>query len=331
MVKRILNKGILTILAFTLGIFFSIGENYTYANTTDINFKELTIVIMPEYNLHPDKNVNGPNLLIGFHGMVVNKSTKPINEINIPVPTAEKNFALSLAASPSATDEENIEELKYSINEKDHSITIQFKESVQPEATAKFMIEYFYTPIEVVEKQKAFEYAYTAIADADLMNVMLFEPYGSESFKATPASDKEATDSMGVKMHLYEYTNVKAGDEKQYSFSYVKEDNVTTVEKVEQITSEHSEFTEAIEDAETDATANKSATKEKSFNTEIIIGVALILIIIAVSAFWFVKRSSRKKNNTQVRSLDHKKELRKLLAEGKIDEKQYLEELSKLD
>lgn len=330
--KRILKRGILTIIAFTLSMFFSNEGNSTYANTTNINFKELTIVIMPEYNLHPEKDVKGPNLLIGLHGTVVNESSKPISEIEIPIPVAEKNFVLSLSASPSATNEETIEELKNTINENNHSINIQFKEAIQPAGTAKFMIEYFYTPIEVSEKQKAFEYTYTAIAETDLMNVMVFEPYGSESFTATPASEKQATDSMSVKMHLYEYTNVKAGDEKKYSFSYVKKDDVTTVEKIEQITSEHSEFSEANTETKTaDSTNDNSATKQRSYTTEIIVAVALILLLGIAFAIWFVKRNRQKKTSNNIDLETNKKELRKLLAEGKIDEKQYLEELSKLE
>lgn len=326
--KHFLHKGLLIVIAFTFSfIWFASPDIPKAAETNPFKFEELTIVLMPEYNLHPDENVTAPNLLIGFHGKIMNQSKEEIKSVTVPVPAKEKNFAVSLAAVQTSDTEETVKEIKYKLNEDEGSIILQFPEAVQPGATLKFMLEYFYTPIKVTNEQKEFSYSYSAIADADLMNLMLFEPLGTESLTATPASQKQATDTMGVKMHLYEYKNVKTGDEKQYRFSYVKADDVTTVEKVEQITSEHSELTEALNQEQNEA---KSETTAKGvFNAELIVGIALILMIAILFVVMFMKR--RKQMNTKVNNPSNadKKELRKLLAEGKIDEKEYMEKRSK--
>ncbi|EKN68643.1 hypothetical protein P9E76_11545 [Schinkia azotoformans] len=325
--KHFLHNGLLIVIAFTFSFIWFMSPDEPKAEMNQFKFEELTIVLMPEYNLHPDEDITDPNLLIGFHGKIMNQSKDEIKSVTVRVPAKEKNFVVSLAAVQTSDTEETVKEIKYKLNEDEESITLQFPEAVQPGATLKFMLEYFYTPIKVTNEQKEFSYSYSAIADADLMNLMLFEPLGTESLTATPASQKQATDTMGVKMHLYEYKNVKTGDEKQYSFSYVKVDDVTTVEKVEQITSEHSELTEALNEEQIQA---KSETTAKGvFNAELIVGIALILIIAILFVVMFMKK--RKQRNTKVNnpSIADKKELRKLLAEGKIGEKEYMEKLSK--
>ncbi len=326
LVQRNRFKRILPVFVVLFSVLIGVAPTNTSANTAnDYNFKEITIVIMPEYNLHPNKDVNGPNLLIGFHGLIENKSTEPITEIEIPIPANENNFALTLAANPKGDVEETVEQVEYTINENKNSVTLQLDEPVQPAGSAKFMIEYFYTPIKVAEGKKTFDYSYTAIADADLMNVMLFEPLGSESFETTPVTENQARDTMGVKMHLFEYTDVKAGETKNYNFSYIKEDNATTVEQIEQYGFEHSDITEPIKDAETKELGNN----QQSFNVEISAGIALIILILVVFVILFVKRN-KTKNSKQVISENNKKNLRKLLAEGKITEKEYVDQLSKL-
>jgi hypothetical protein len=330
--KHFLHKGIIIVFAFTLSFMSFVSPITAKAATNQFKFEELTIVLMPEYNLHPDENVKGPNLLIGYHGKIVNQSKEEIKNVVVPIPAKEKNFALSLVAVQTSETEEIVKEIEYKLNKDEGSITLQFPEAVQPGATLKFMLEYFYTPIKVTNKQKEFGYTYSAIANADMMNLMLFESLGTESLTATPASQKQATDTMGVKMHLYEYTNVKTGDEKQYSFSYVKADGVTTVEKVEQITSEHSKFTEALNEEQTQA-ENAAAAKgtKGALNTELIVGIVLIFVLATLFLILFLKKRNQKKTKVNPSILADKKELRKLLAEGKIDEKEYIEELTKAE
>lgn len=321
--KHFIHNSSLSVIAFVISFMMFVCPSGPNAATNDFTFEELTIVLMPEYNLHPDKKVTGPNLLVGFHGKIMNQSKEALQEVEIPVPSKEQNFVISLAAVEAV--DESIEEIKYTLHQNEGTITLHFANAIEPKASVKFMIEYFYSPIKIANEQKTFAYSYTSIADAALMNVMLFEPYGTESLKVTPASDKQATDSMGVKMHLFEYTNVKAGDKKQYSISYVKKDDITTIEKVEQITSQHSEFSN---NGETEQP--KTLPNDSSFNTELIIGVGLIFVIGLTFAALLIKRKGQNKANHSSNNLMSKKELRKLLAEGKIDEKQYAEEISKL-
>lgn len=326
--KHFLHKELLIMIAFTFSFIWFVSPNDPKAESNQsYKFEELTIVLMPEYNLHPDKNVTGPNLLTGFHGKIINQSEDEIKIVTVPIPAKEKNFTVSLAAIQTSDTEETVKEIKYKLNKDEESITLQFPEAVQPGATLKFMLEYFYTPIKVTKEQKEFTYSYTSITDTDLMNLMLFEPLGTENLTATPASQKQATDTMGVKMHLYEYKNVKAGDKKQYSFSYVKADDVTTVEKVEQITSEHSDFTEALNEEQDQA--KSKATDKGALNAELIVGIALILIITILFVILFMKNRKQRKTKVIHSPLADKKEIRKQLAEGKIDEKEYLKEISK--
>lgn len=316
-------KWSLLVIAFAISFMLFVSPSGTNAATNKFTFEELTIVLMPEYNLHPKKDVTGPNLLVGLHGKIMNESKEVLKDIEIPVPSKEQNFVVSLAAVEAA--DQSIEEIKYTLHQDEEAMTLHFTNAVQPGASVKFMIEYFSSPIKTANGQKKFDYSYTAIADARLMNVMLFEPYGTERMQIAPASDKQATDSMGVKMHLFEYTKVKAGDKKQYRIDYVKKDDVTTIEKVEQITSQHNGLSSNGEEGQQESPPNES-----SFNTELIIGAGLIFVLSLAFAILLIKRKTHKKGNTNSHSLRSKKELRKLLAEGKIDEKQYTEEISKL-
>ncbi|WP_102345481.1 hypothetical protein [Bacillus sp. Marseille-P3661] len=307
-----------------------IDQQQTYAETQALTFTETTVVLMPEYNKHPNKDINEPNLLIGFHGTLINQTEKLISEITIPVPTNIENLAISLVASP--TENEEVNEIKHTLNEKAEDITLYFVEPIAPGATKKIMIEYFYTPITAAGGKKSFTYDYKAFADAESMNLILFEPYYTEKFTTVPESDRQATDSMGVKMHLYQYQDIKKGETKHYEFSYIKEDDLTTMEMVEQITSDNAKT--AHDDVTQENSVQPGRKDTTIFNADMTFGILLIALIIFCFIAWFVRKRKHTKERESLepisKKLLNKKELRKMLAAGELDEEQYIKELSKL-
>lgn len=303
-----------TIIAIFIS--FLIIPNYSIANTTT-TIQDVTIIVMPEYNQHPKTDNSDPNVLIGYHGTIVNQSNQSIEEgFSIHVPLQDPDFWISLAAH--VVSDIEMEEVELKIDEKKQQVIIIPNEPIKPGDSFKFVIEYYYNPIRI-ENKKTFTYQYEAVSNHDIVNIIVFEPFKSKGFSVTPSTDKQGKDSMGINMHLYQYKDVKKGDRSVFDVSYEKDNQVTTKDHLEQYVSTSSENSPHVD---------KGPVKILGLNIEMFASLLLsFVVLIAIVAILFFKMRKPRDVNDE-HNLDQR-ELRKLYTDGKIDRKTYLKNVGK--
>lgn len=318
---------LVTILLLQLTI---LPSNVALSENDEMVLSELNIKVMPEFTNPENWDNNIPSLLVGYHGKFVNNSDSPYSgEIKINVPTHLPNFTPAFVAQ--FNEEEDTEPIaeEYTINTEEGYISWVPKNEIGPNGTYYFVLEYFSAPIEGVA-DKSFTYEFTPSENIDNVNIEVYAPYNSENFKI----DKEAnlnSVTFGLEFHLYEYSDVKEGEVYDLAISYTKDSIVTTMEAL-------NEMTPPNDDAH--AGFNQEAPQSQtSSTTENIILISITVLIIGAFIFIILrnKKSSSKvtkevKNTPKkiVNKEEEVKKLRKMLADGQIDEKTYKEKRAKL-
>lgn len=313
-------------------------------------FKEMQVQVMPEFDYPEDWSRDIPSLLVGQYGTITNKSGQDYDgKIEIPVPAMEKGFEAYLVAE---FPEENKPEVQrpYDVDQEKGLITWKPSKPIKNNETYKFVIEYYTKSIEVNDN-KSFTYKLEKNADIEQLDVIFYAPMNAKEIKLEPKAQSNSKSEYGEELYFYQYSNVKAGDDLTYSFSYKKEGTESTLEAINK---------QQPPNDENHTGANSTATDQvvdggKSDVSRPIIGVggASIIGIAIIIAGIFVylgmkantgsharmtnsnkqqqvkKPASAKKENKSAHA-DEKKELRKKLLTGKIDQEMYEEEMKKL-
>lgn len=289
-----------------------------------LKMEELTVQVLPEYSYHPKaKNANQPPLLVGYHGALMNTTDEPLKgQIEIPLPTDEKNFKLGFVADYSR-DLQEMYEIEYKLDEKLGMISWETSEEIQPQEIYKFVIEYYTDGIQVSDDKKSLEYKFTSFADIGLMNLMFVEPLKTESFELKPAAETHQKNSYNLNMFLYQVQGMKMGEEKKIKLEYERADDRTTAEIMEEMAGSSNE----------QAAANKK--NEETVSLWLIISVVGGITVIASIILIFVLKRRGSKSIPAAKSTEEdfetkKAKIRKMLLDGKITEEEYKELLEKL-
>ncbi|EKN69857.1 hypothetical protein BABA_07871 [Neobacillus bataviensis LMG 21833] len=314
-------------------------------------FKEMQVQVMPEFDYPEDwGSKDTPSLLVGQYGTIANKSGQDYEgEIEIPVPAMEKGFEAYLVAE---FPEENKPEVQrpYDVDKEKGIVTWKPAKAIKNNETYKFVIEYYTKSIDVKDK-KRFTYQLVNNADIDQLDVVFYAPMEAKEIKLEPKAESNTKSEYGEELYYYQYKNVKAGDNLNYSFSYKKEGTESTLEAINKKQPPNDENHSGV------TTATDQVTKGGTDNSKrpiigvggaSIIGIALIIAGLFVflglkgNAETGLKAADKDKKTKQqskqttgkkdIKSAntEEKKELRKKLLTGKIDQEMYEEEIKKL-
>ncbi len=305
--------------------------NEAYGNESSLTFSELSIQVMPEFINPEDWDYTVPSLLVGYHGSVVNETEEPYDgEIIVRVPTNLSQFQLGYVAQE--VDAERHLPVDFTVNEEGQYIALSPQEPILPNETFNFIIEHFSASIEG-GGERNFTYEFLANSDISDFNLAIYAPYRAENFQV----DQEPTfitDNFGVDIYVYELGNLNQGEVLEFEASYSKDSIVTTIEAFNSF---------EMPNDETHAGLNEQGQAQGGNNslisTEDAVLISLTIIIVGAFIYIILRKKQDGKTNSKEKSVTPKKiinkeeeikKLRKMLAEGQIDEKTYKEKRSKL-
>lgn len=281
-------------MALVIGLLINLnlwGPTKVLANKQQsLSYNNLSIYIMPQYS-EPNDWEDKPAIFIGVYGTLKNNSENDsVNEISLPIVQADGDFHLHLVGD---TVEDKIENITADFNAEKREVSWEPNEVIKPGDTYDFLVEYY---ISVDSKDNNYEITipYELERNADIMDMLIFEPFNAENFNVESNVEKiETTDQFGIKVHKLEVGEAQAETTVDVTLLYEKSDNVTTMEAIEMLTEQAEKISEANE-----ALAEKQASEEKTFFTvENIVMIAIAFFAI-VSLIWFMTKN-RRKNNTQ--------------------------------
>ncbi|RXJ01120.1 hypothetical protein DS745_10665 [Anaerobacillus alkaliphilus] len=319
---------LVTILLLQLTI---LPANEALSDKEAIVLTELNIKIMPEFINPENWDYNIPSLLVGYHGTFTNHSETPYSgEIKVSVPTHLPNFQPSFIAQFQGPEDSAPIEENYTVNVQEGYISWTPQNEIGPNENYYFVLEYFSAPIEgVVDRSFAFEYV--AETPINNLNIAVYAPYKARNFQIDKEADLGSM-TFGLEFFMYEYTEITVGEVYDLHVSYTKEDIVTTMDALNDFSAPNDE---------THASFKQPELKQDSgfFNAENIILLSLAIVFVGGFVFMIVRKNKQPNDNAKekiqapkkiVNKEEELKKIRKLLADGQIDENTYKEKRAKL-
>jgi hypothetical protein len=345
-----MRKKLLALFVITTFLSSLVFKNVSAATTfpaEQFPYKNLQIQVMPEFDAPSDWPKNTPAQLVGLYGTITNKTGSDYSgKIEIPVPVNDKNFESNLVAEFPDPNKPEVQR-PYDIDKQDGTISWTPGKPIKSNGTYSFVIEYYTNTIAVSDK-KSFTYEFTNQASIDTLDVIFYSPMKAKNVVLDPPAQSTDKSDYGEDLYYYEYKNVKPGNNLKYTFSYTKPDNTTSMSVIN---------TMQPPNDSTHSSVNSSKTSTDNSKPPIIgIGGASVIgisIVIAALLIFFglrggfrpktsptssVTKSGKKqqvkptnsKKESKLAISEEKKELRKRLLNGKIDQETYEEEMKKL-
>lgn len=338
---------LLVITTFLSNLVMKTASAETNFQPDKFPYQTMQVQVMPEFDYPAKWPKNTPSLLVGVYGKLTNKSGQDYDgKIEIPVPANGKNFQANLVAEFPDVNKPEVQR-PYEIDKAKGTVSWTPGKPIKNNETYNYVVEYYVNSI-AVGSQKSLTYELTNQADVADLNVIFYAPMNAKNIQLEPKAQVNDKSEYGEELYYYQYKNVKKGNNLKYSFKYTKTDNDSSMSIIQK------------QQPPNDATHNGVSNKNTSTNTTdhrpiistggaIVIGLAIIIF----GVFVFLglrgsrkptkptssnrKKSSKNQGNKPVvkkeskLALDEeKKELRKKLLDGKIDQDTYEEEMKKL-
>lgn len=307
------HKKILFILIVSL--FFA---QYLYSDEGNaLSIRDLTIQIMPEYDLPDQWPPNTPALLVGYYGTFVNNTSGEFTgEIELDLPLDHPEFKINMICET----EQGMACLPYRINYDGNTVVWKLSRTLKPGDEMPFMLEYYSSPFTSGDVRQ-FELSPVFRSDVINITVDISQPARSSNFSITPNPQRTQTRDGFNHSYLY-YNDLKAGGAIDIAVSYLKADNNPSVSKESPLSM--SDFQTSKESGGIDDTAVLVA---------VIISFSIIFFGIMIFLSFRSKGKPTYRTGRQVRSRIksknvsdmERKRIRKLLIDGKISEKTYKE------
>ncbi|MFB5195509.1 hypothetical protein ACE198_11400 [Neobacillus sp. KR4-4] len=313
-------------------------------------FKEMQIQVMPEFDYPEGWSRDIPSLLVGQYGTITNKSGQDYDgKIEIAVPAMEKGFEAFLVAEFPEKDKPEVQR-PYDVDKEKGLITWKPAKAIKNNETYEFVIEYYTKSIKVKDN-KTFTYELKNKATIDLLDVIFYAPMEAKDIKIEPKAENNSKNEYGEELYYYQYKSIKADAGLKYSFSYKKDDTESTMEAINKQQPPNDENHSGV--TATDQVVKNGGTTGTSKRPIIGLGGAAIIGIAIVIAGLFIflglkgnsqsaskvtkqpktqpkKQTQTAKKDNKITNSEEKKELRKKLLTGKIDQEMYEEEMKKL-
>lgn len=336
------------IALFLLSFIIPSAEAETSFQADKFPYSEMQIQVMPEFDYPENWPKDTPSLLVGQYGTFTNKSGQDFDGmIEIAIPTNEKGFEAYLVAE---FPEENQPEVQrpFEVDNEKGVITWKPSKAIKNNESYRFVVEYYTSSVEVKDN-RSFTYEYSNPADIETLDVIFYAPMEATDITLEPKAANNTKSDYGEELYYYQYKNVKAGENYKYSFSYKKEGFESTLDAINAQEPPNDENHTAVNGTATDQIKNDGNSDRPIIGVggASVIGIAIIIAGVFVYLGLKgraqstqkssiskkekepVKKQSTKKESTLI-DHDSKKELRKKLLAGKIDQETYDEEMKKL-
>ncbi|MBM7651589.1 hypothetical protein [Neobacillus cucumis] len=315
-------------------------------------FKEMQVQIMPEFDYPEDWGSRDvPSLLVGMYGTITNKSGKDYDgKIEIPIPAKDKGFEANLVAEFPAENQPEVQR-PYDIDKEKGIISWKPGKAIKNNQTYQFVIEYYTRTIDVRD-QKNFTYQLNNNAGMDQLDVIFYSPMDAKNIQVEPQTANNTKSEYGEELYYYQYKDVKAKENLKFSFSYKKDGTESTMEAINKQESSSTQSTSgstATDQVKKGTSTSNAKQPLIGVGAASIIGIALIiagfLVYLGLKGHSPIGRrtsvkSTKQKNRSTKQTVgkkvnktnneEEKKELRKKLLTGKIDQDMYEEEMKKL-
>jgi hypothetical protein len=306
----------------------------------------MQIQVMPEFDYPADWPKDTPSVLVGQYGTFTNKSGQDYSgNIEIPVPAKDKNFEVNLVAEFPDVNKSEVQR-PFEVNKDKGTISWKPGKAIKNGDTYRYVIEYYTNSINVSD-QKSFNYQFTNQADIGTLDVVFYAPMNAKNIALTPKAQSTSKSDYKEDLYYYEYKNVKPGNTVNYSFTYTKKDNVSSLSVINKEQPPKDSTHSGVNGNTTTSNTDKSKQPIIGIGGASIIGIA---IIIAGLFIFFGLRGRMRKTSSltsnkstkkqpgkptskkidKLANAEEKKELRKKLLNGKIDQETYEEEMKKL-
>lgn len=311
-------------------------------------YSEMQIQVMPEFDYPENWPKDTPSLLVGQYGTFTNKSGQDFDDkIEIAIPANEKGFEAYLVAE---FPEENQPEVQrpFDVDKEKGVITWKPSKAIKNNESYRFVVEYYTSSVEVKDT-RSFTYEYSNPADIETLDVIFYAPMEATDVTLEPKASNNTKSDYGEELYYYQYKKVKAGETNKYSFSYKKNGFESTIDAINAQNPPYDENHTGVNGTATDQISNGGSSDRPiiGIGGASVIGIAIIIAGVFVyfglkgRAQSTGKASNSKRNKEPVRNQpvkkervsidqDEKKELRKKLLTGKIDQETYDEEMKKL-
>lgn len=345
-----LKNVLVLLLAFIFPVFFVLNNAHAEEvfEADKFPYEEMQIQVMPEFDYPENWPKGEPSLLIGYYGIVINKSGEDFNgSIEFPLPVKDSNFSVYLIAE---FPEKNKPEVQrpFKIDKEKGTVNWEPGKPIKADESYSFVIEYYANPFVTDKSNKKFDFEFIPQADIKKLDVVVYNPLSAQEFTIDPAPNTTTKSEYGQELHHYQYTDVKEGSALNYKASYIKEGNesaLSIISKMNPPNDENHSGTPTGEGAE-----NGAASEDRPIIDAVGASIIGISIVIAGGFIFFGLRGNG--NRTEVRKPkknlkkdvkitkntaptltatgDEKKKLRSMLLNGKIDQKTYEEKMKKL-
>ncbi|NHM32214.1 hypothetical protein [Neobacillus terrae] len=353
MLKRLV-VAMVTVAVFLSGIAVNNANAEGAFQPEKFPYKELQIQVMPEFDYPDNWPKDQPSLLVGQYGTIINKSGTDFDgKIEIPVPVKEKSFQVYLVAEFPSQDKPEVQR-PYEVDKEKGVVSWKPQKPIKNNESYRFVVEYYSNPIDVKDT-KRFSFNFKNYADTDLMDVIFYAPISAKEIQLDPKPQNSSKSEYGEPIYYYSYKNVKKGNSLDYKVSYKKKDNESTLSAIDKKQPPNDSNHSGVKGGgtATDQILNNSKSGENSKEKQpfisnagaVIIGLSLII----AAAFVYFGLTGRNRMNARSQTVskkkpktpapkkqskldneNEKKELRKKLLNGKIDQETYEEEMKKL-
>lgn len=338
------------IASFLSSLFIPKANAETAYQAEKFPIKEMQVQVMPEFDYPENWGTRDVlSLLVGQYGTITNKSGQDYEgKIEIPVPANDKGFEAVLVAE---FPEENKPEVQrpFDVDKEKGIISWKPAKPLKNNETYKYVIEYYSRTIDVKDK-KRFTYELVNNADIEQLDVIFYAPMNASDIQLEPKAQDNSKNEYGEELYYSQYKNVKAGENLTYSFSYKKDGTESTMEAINKQQPPNDENHSGVTATDQVKSGGGNNTKQPIIGVggASIIGIALIIAGLfvylglkantqsshkAAKGTKHNKQQPKKPTEKKVNkgsNAEEKKELRKKLLTGKIDQEMYDEEMKKL-
>jgi hypothetical protein len=314
-------------------------------------YTDMQIQVMPEFDYPENWPKDTPSLLIGQYGTFTNKSGQDFDgKIEMALPANEKGFQAYLVAE---FPEDNKPEVQrpFDIDKEKGIITWKPSKAIKNNESYRFVVEYYISSVEVKDN-RSFTYEFRNPAEIGTLDVIFYAPMDAKEIALEPKAPNNTKSEYGEELFYYQYKDVKEGESYKYSFSYQKDGFKSTLDAINEKQPPNDENHTSVNGTATDQISGGSGGSGGDrpligMGGASVIGVAIIIAGLFVylglkgksqtaskaqsskSMNQHPKKQPGKKETKSI-SVDDKKELRKKLLTGKIDQETYDEEMKKL-
>lgn len=285
--------------------------------------EELHLSIWPEYYT--------PDVVVSQASLLVNHSEETVS--------GEIWFQLPKNVEPTTLIDfkENIYPRYFEVIDKgDHQLVrYELSSPLEPGDQLPLLLEYRYPRFQEAG-HRSIPVEFTSKYPVSQLTVEVKQPLRSTEFSLNPPTEDHSMDSDGFDVYRYTYSGVEAEKLLEFSINYYKEDNLPSL------------------DAEPAEVPEQEAESSSISNTTVAVIVLILLGIFGVVLFVAMRKNptakeagkGRKQNQSKAQKkdgpdkkqgkevkepVDQRKKLRKMLLEGRIDEKTYEKLIKELD